>query len=49
MYYLAFIRSYGKADGYYLLVMADTIEEAQQKVINEVGDDKIIDITDTLK
>jgi len=49
MYYLAFIRTYGKEDGYYELVKADSVSEAKQKVKNKVGNNKLIDITETIE
>ena len=43
-YYLAFIRTYGKEEGYYELVKADTKEEAiEAKKI--VGNQKLILVT----
>ena len=48
-YYLAFIRTYGKEDGYYELVKADTKEEAIQKVKNKVGSGKLIYVLDTVE
>lgn len=47
-YYLAFIRSYGKSDEHYLLVLAEDIEDAKQKVIKKEGSNKIIDIQETI-
>lgn len=48
-YYLAFIRTFGKEDGYYKLVKADTKEDAIQKVKNKIGGGKLIDISDTIE
>lgn len=48
-YYLAFIRTSGKEDGYYVLVKAHTKEQAIQKVKNKVGNGKLIDISDTIE
>ena len=49
MYYLAFIRTYGKEDGHYKLVKADTKEEAVKKIKDKVGNNKLIDIEDTIE
>jgi len=49
MYYLAFIRTWGKEDGYYELVKAETKGMAIEKVENKVGKGKIIDVSDTIE
>lgn len=49
MYYLAFIRTYGKEDGYYELVKAETKEKAIEKVKNKVEKGILIDVSDTIE
>lgn len=48
-YYLAYIRTIGKDNGYYQLVIANSKEEAVQKVQNLVGEYKLVDITETIE